>query len=241
MNIVIGCVILANTTNLEKYGMTQRTLQTLLWSEPDFFFNIIVVESNPNAQKYGFIYDQSTLSSYVKTIIPNESFGYNKFLNKGIAELKKLCENYEWNIITNNDVIFTQKWFTKLIKWQQDNPSVLSLSPWEPNWHMKKGLDPNHGPYFGYRTSYEITGWCLVINNSVIEKCNLFDPRFEFWYQDNDYALTLEQSNIKHALVPQSRVYHMVSGTHDIINKSDFYKMTDGQLEILKQKWPNLM
>jgi GT2 family glycosyltransferase len=235
----IGCIMLTNTTNLEKYGVTQRAIHTLLWSEPETEFIIIPVESNKEAFNQGFIYDMNNPN--IDTITPKESFGYNKFLNIGLNMLKVYEPKLpEWTIIANNDIIFTQKWLSKMLNWQKNNPDVLSLSPWEPNWHMKRGLDPFHGPYIGYRTSFEITGWCLVINREVIQKCNLFDPQFEFWYQDNDYALTLEQAKIKHALIPQSRVYHMVSATHDTIDKTKFHKMTDGQLEVLKRKWPNL-
>lgn len=218
--------------------MTQRAIQTLLCSEPNRYFDIVIVESNQNASKQGFIYNMHTPGSHVDTIIPGEPFGYNKFLNIGLSALDSTYDTpTEWIIIANNDIIFTQKWLTKLFEWQQNNPDVLSLSPWEPNWHVKRGLDPDHGPYIGYRTSFEITGWCLIIHRSVIKQCNLFDPQFEFWYQDNDYALTLEHAKIKHALIPQSRVYHMISASHDTIDETERHKMTDGQLNILKQKW----
>ena len=235
----IGCIVLTNTTNLELYGTTQRAIHSLIWSEPSIEFDIIPVESCKDAFGQGFIYDMH--HPKIDTVVPNEPFGYNKFLNKGLDMLRIYHPDLpEWIIITNNDIIFTQHWLTNMLKWQKDNPDVLSMGPWEPNWHPKHGLDSDHGPYLGYRTSYEITGWCLVMHRDVINRCKLFDPQFEFWYQDNDYALTLKHNNIKHALIQQSRVYHMISKSHGTLKTEEQYKMTHGQIDILKRKWVNV-
>ena len=232
----IGCIILTNTKDLSKYGMCQRAIHSLLWSEQTMEFNIVVVESNKNALNQGFIYDLRTPN--ILTVTPDEEFGYNKFLNIGINMLRvNRSDLPEWVIIANSDIIFTQHWLTNMLEWQKNNNSILSMSPWEPNWHTAKGLDKKDGPFIGYRVSYEITGWCLVIHRDVFSKCGLFDPQFKFWYQDNDYALTLKKENIKHALIPSSRVYHMVSGTHDIIPPEKLHQMTHGQHEIFKRKW----
>ena len=225
----VDVVILAKTSNLELYGMTQRTIETLRWSEPKYNFFITVVESNRDAEKQGLMYD-------CNVITPDEPFGYNNYLNYGIIQ-----SSSEWVIIANNDLIFTEDWLTDMFKWQKDNPKVESLSPWEPNWHLKRGLNPNHGPYFGYRPAFEITGWCLVMTRSLIKECELFDPDFEYWYQDNDYALTLQKHGYKHVLLPQSRVYHMVSGTLHELDPNKKEHMTDGQINVLRRKWgPNV-
>lgn len=225
----IDVIILSNTKTMELYGMTQRTINTLRWSEPNIQFNINLVESNPNLYDDGCIYD------HCNVIIPKEEFGYNKFLNMGLPYCKS-----DWVIVANNDLIFTQNWLSKLLLFQSNRPDITSLSPWEPNWHITRGLDINKDCYIGYRTSFEITGWCLVIHKSVIQKCNLFDSNFKFWYQDNDYALTLQKYNIKHALVVNSRVYHMVSASHHLLPQENKHHMTDGQLDILRKKWGNV-
>jgi GT2 family glycosyltransferase len=211
--------------------MTCRAINTLLWSEDDeYSFKIRVVESNKDYMEQGFVYNGRD----VLTIVPNDDFGYNKFLNYGLDKFKKKSD---WVVITNNDVIFTRKWFTKLMKVNKAHPEFKSLSPWEPNWHKKRGMKPDREFYEGYRTSYEITGWCLVMKQEVIDKCTLFDPQFEFWYQDNDYTLTLEVNKIKHALCTDSRVYHSVSGSHDTISEKNRHHMTDNQINVLYRKW----
>ena len=219
----IDVIILSNTTNLELYGITQRTINTLKWSEPNIKFNTIIVESNKQLYDQGCVYHDCT------TIIPTEDFSYNKFLNHGL----KYCSN-DWIIIANNDLIFTQNWLTKLFKYRTDE---LSLSPWEPVWHPRRGMLPNVDKYTGYRTSFEITGWCLIMHKDVVNMCSLFDPQFDFWYQDNDYAFTLEKHNIKHSLITRSKVHHMISASHNLIEPSKRIEMTNGQLKRLQDKW----
>ena len=237
MNINVGCIILTNTINLEKYGMTWRTIQSLISSESNIFFDIKVIESNKDALRKKFIYDTNTEKYKIQTITPNEEFGYNKFLNYGLNEFNKYILP-KWIIVSNNDLIFTQNWLTKLLDFQKNNSDVLSLSPWEPNWHTNIGkLNPLNGPYYGYRPSIEITGWCLLIHNSVIRKCKLFDPNFIFWYQDDDYGMTLKYSNVKHALIPESKVYHIENSSHDTVKKNKLNNMTYEQIKVFKDKW----
>jgi GT2 family glycosyltransferase len=230
MSKPIDIIILSNTTDLKHYGLTTRALNTLRASETSYKFNEIIVETNTNYLDRGFLYHNSTV------ITPNEEFNYNRFLNFGLTKTES-----DWIVISNNDVIFTKKWFTKLMIFQKDNPDALSLSPFEPNWHPIHGLAGDINCYFGYRAAHEIAGWCIVLNRSVIEKCKLFDEAFTFWYQDNDYGKTLEANNIKHALVVSSRVYHDNSSSHDTVsNKEKLNSMTHNQIQTFNNKWKNI-
>lgn len=223
----IDVIILSNTVSLKHYGLTTRTINTLRASESSYHFNEVIVETNSDYLDKGFLYHNSTV------ITPNEEFNYNRFLNIGLAQSKS-----EWIVISNNDVMFTKNWFSKLMKFKDDNPSVLSMSPYEPNWHIKHGMPSNVKNYFGYRAAHEIAGWCIVVHRSVIDKCVLFDESFSFWYQDNDYGLTLQSNDIVHALVVESRVYHDNSSSHDTVldqNKLDL--MTHKQITTFNNKW----
>lgn len=221
----VDVIILANTKDLSLYGLTQRTINTLRVSEEKYYFDIKVVETNTQLLGQGFVYEKCNV------VIPGVEFNYNKFLNHGLRH----CGN-EWIVLCNNDLIFTHHWFSHLMDFHQSNSEVKSLAPFEPNWHLRHGLSPDAGVYYGYRTSLEITGWCLVVHRDVIAKCNFFDENFAFWYQDNDYAETLKQHQIQHALVCNSRVYHVVSGSHHLLGTSR-HEMTDGQREIFLSKW----
>jgi GT2 family glycosyltransferase len=221
----VDAIILSNTDDLKYYGLLQRTINTLAWSEQNHKFNIIVVESNSNYLDKGFICPNAN-----SVITPNQKFNYNKFLNIGLKE----CKN-NWIIIANNDLIFTKNWFTKILNFEQKYNHYDSFSPFEPNWRPHKSLTIQEY-YEGYRTAYEIAGWCLVLKRNVLETCGLFDESFEFWYQDNDYAMTLKKHNLKHALVRDSRVYHETSQSHKLLGDKE-YEMTHNQQQTFLKKW----
>ena len=221
----VDVIILSNTKDLSLYGLTQRTINTLRLSEQDYNFDIKVVETNAELLKDGFVYQGCNV------VVPNVEFNYNKFLNDGL----KHCSN-DWIAVCNNDLIFTQHWFSNLMKFHQQHPDVKSLAPYEPNWHIKRGMSADAEVYYGYRTSFEITGWCLIVHRDVITTCDLFDENFAFWYQDNDYAETIKHHQFKHALVCNSRVYHMVSGSHHLLEDNK-HRMTNGQRDVFVNKW----
>lgn len=228
-------IFLSNTVNIKQYGNTQRAINTLRLSEKDVDFNIIVVETNVDYLKQGFSYYGC------KVITIDEEFNYNRFLNFGLKE----CIN-DWIIVANNDVIFTQNWFSKIINFDKSNPGYGMFCPYEPNWHRdKKKLSLTTGQlidgkkefYEGYRTSFEITGWCIVFKKDTLNRCSLFDERFKFWYQDNDLSMTLQSKGIKNALVTKSKVYHMVSQSYDTIPSEKKKAMMEDQLKIFNEKW----
>jgi len=209
----------------------QRTINTLDLSETKFNFKINVVETNTKYLDQGFI------TPGVNVITPNEpKFNYNRFLNFGLKE----CKN-EWILISNNDVIFTQNWLTNIFKVFEKNPTIKSFSPFAPNWHRHKEFTTDKDFYVGYRTSYELAGWCILLHKTVVSTCKLFDERFVSWYQDNDYAMNLQVYGIQHALVSTSRVYHEVSSSMELLEGEYKNFATTGMLEVFNNKWSNFV
>lgn len=231
--MVVDVIFLANTVNKEKYEMTNNAISSLWEStiSTGMLPNIIVVESSKEAEGRGFNY-----TTVDKVVVPDEDFGYNRFLNIGL-EYQDNTSN--WVVIANNDVIFDKDWLLNIFKYQKNNPDVLSMSPRDPKWHSNPDhyvSDKGEGVR-GYRVAHEITGWCLVMRKDVIKKCELFDEDFKFWYQDNDYSMSLQKYKIPHALVNTSIVHHLLSGSHDILTDENKNEMTKEQFKVFVNKW----
>ena len=223
----IDVILLSYTKNDSIFTMTKKCVESIINSEKEHSFNIILVETEKSG-KYNYDYKE------VNIVIPNETFNYNKFLNIGL----KYCKN-DWVLISNNDTEYKEGWLTEMLKQNEKDENLLSMSPFCPNWNphlnsFKKGKEV----YYGYRTSYEIAGWSLLINTKVIETIGgKFDEKFSFWYQDNDYAKTIQKKGIKHALIRNTSVYHYVSKSHSLIEKNKHTQMTHGLNRVFKQKW----
>ena len=224
----VDVIMLSHTKDLTYYGMTQRALNSLRLSEKDYNFDIKLLESNKDAASQKLEYSCCT------TIVPSEKFNYNLYLNYGLEK----CST-DWLVVANNDLVFMSGWFSEIMRLHRENPYVKSFSPFEPNWHRLQGFDPeSRDMFFGYRTSKELAGWCIVIHRDVILDCNLFDPRFAFIYQDNDYAETIKSRGYTHALASRSSVYHVTAQSDGLIASEDRYSMFDAQESLFYSKWP---
>ena len=222
----INAIILSNASDLHHYGLTCRTINSLKNSDSFNEIEITVVESQSRVsfETAGFSYN------LCKIIHPEQEFGYNKFLNIGLEH-----SNSEWVLICNNDLFFTKTWLSEIKKVIEDRPDIKSFSPKCPHWHLHQHIS-DISIIEGHTVANEVCGWCILLHKSLIDKYDLFDEQFNFWYQDNDYAMILKTNQEKHALVGSSKVYHMVSASHDLL-KEKHNEFTYAQHQKFINKW----
>lgn len=221
----IDVIILSFTQNEKIFNMTNDCINSINESSEEHSFNIILVETDKSGT---FKYEQEN----VTTIIPNEEFNYNKFLNIGLKE----CKN-EWILISNNDTVYHDKWFEKMLDAHNIDNEILSLSPFDNTWHIHSRFDKNIPIHYGHRVSYELTGWSILMNKKVLDIIGEFDEEFKFWYQDNDYSQNLLKHGIKHALITNSWVTHLLSRSHELIEDNEKHNMTNGLNSVFIKKW----
>lgn len=218
----LSVIILAMTTTKELFTMTTNCINSLVESEKNINFEIIVIESNKEYFLSDFKYPD-----FVKVIVPEENFNFHKFLNIGIN-----ASNGEFVALCNNDLIFYKNWFSEILKVKEDNPSIMSFSP------SGKIDDYSFGKTFelGYKVRTHIMGWCIVANREVFPKIGFLDEMFDFYYADNDYAMTLKYNNVRHALVCNSHVNHLEKKS-----STNFEKQLEQKAFLKKYKIPNYL
>ena len=79
-------------------------------------------------------------------------------------------------------------------------------------------------------------GWCIVANREVFPKIGFLDEMFDFYYADNDYAMTLKYNNVKHALVCNSHVNHLEKKP-----STNFEKQLEQKAFLKQYKIPNYL
>lgn len=223
--MTIDVIILSYAKNDSIIEMNNNCINSLNSSSDLHKFNILLIETESTKE---YKYPQEN----VKVIQPGVEFNYNKFLNIGF----KLCNN-DWVLISNNDTIYHKNFLENMFDANQIDDKILSMSPMDDSWHRHKLFDKSNKIYYGYRTSYEVAGWSILVHKSVIERIGGFDEQFTFWYQDNDYANSLIQNEIKHALITNSKVTHLLSRSHGLIEQEKKYEMTDGLGIKFINKW----
>lgn len=199
----LNVIILSNTVNKAIYEMTLNCIDSLLKSEEGsegIQIDVLLVESNGNYLQKGFSYPD-----YVTVIVPEGRFNFHKFLNIGIRQ-----SNHDFIALCNNDLIFQEYWFSEILKVQKHNTEIMSFSPIDPDSAFTSGKMFQKKEYLlGYQVRKHIAGWCLVADKELFNKIGLLDERFDFYYADDDYSMTLRKHNIKHALVAKSKVIHL--------------------------------
>jgi len=234
-NVNIDVIILSNTVSLKHANVLRETVTSVSNNPKNYKFNIIVVESNKNLINDTEL-KKITDNLNVKFITPKHNFHYNLFLNIALRECKG-----DFILVSNNDVIYSENWFHEMYKHFEKDKELMSACPIDRQWHRhSQQIFPGDKEiYYGYRTSYELTGWCFVFKKEVINKIGYFDEKFKFYYQDNDVSCLLNLFDIKHAIITTSHAHHLLSQSHDVVEDPE-YKNMGAQRIPMMEKWGDI-
>jgi len=195
-------VVIPSKTNLINKYLLENCITSLRSSEPSIKFNIIVVESGDKHISCG---QDLTIAFDL------DEFCYNHALNQGLA-----YSDSEWIILANNDLIFKPGFMQEILLAHAMRPDIMSFSPWNSMWAWHERIFPNPMPIReGYRTGHELTGWCIIAKREIFSAI-ILSEEVNFWYSDNIYADALIDAGLKHALVSNSKVDHIVSQTKQV-------------------------
>ena len=185
-------IIVASSSSQKLIDITQRCIDSARQDDCDL--NIIVVETFSWHD-----YERCQILIY------DGEFCYNKALNLGLT--KAVGDVY---ILANNDLYFHKGW-SEIGSLMHSNgfESSSALS----NVHMKQGILPCDNIYEGYHIGTLLTGWCIFVTRSCIDKIGLLDETYTFWCSDNAYADQLKAQGIRHGLFCNVRVDHLTSAT----------------------------
>lgn len=221
----MDAVFLTNTADASFHEMTLRAISSLRESADGVDINVTVVESNRDGESLGFSYEGC------RVIVPNEPFNYNRFMSIGVA-----AGSDPVVIMCNNDVEFLPRCVNELLSAMAAH-GLRSVSPYEPNWHSRYYVDAVPvEPVLGYEVENHVCGWCICAERSLLEQSGVLDEEFQFWFQDNNYAMTLKSMGVAHALIPKALALHRFSRSHSLLGEHKG-SMTHGQLEVFARKW----
>lgn len=139
----------------------------------------------------------------VDMVYPNDTFGYNRYLNIGAKYGTHECIGF-----FNNDVIFHKGWerITETMK----KRGCESGSTFCPNHWGHKGF---RGVRIGKSPGRELAGWAIITTRAWWQRMGGFDERPKFWTAENYYYQQLKKSNVKHVIDCSCVVTHLGSKT----------------------------
>lgn len=168
----------------------------------------------------------------VKVIQAEENLRFAGGNNLGLKDV--LEEGDDFCLLLNNDTTVEQDFLSHMIETAKSNHRIGLISPkilyydrpdviWfaggiiKPIWGYVRhfGLrqldDPQAGRYNKRREVTFLTGCCLLIRRSVMEKIGRLDGDFYLYSEDADYCLRAIKAGYILIYEPRARIYHKVS------------------------------
>jgi len=222
----IDVIILSYAKDDAMQSVTQNAIDSLLASEDPakIKFDVLVIESNKKLKPY--TYPATT------TVYPGSVFNFNKYLNIGITGTHN-----DYICFCNNDLLFRPLWASAIFDAFEKDSELMSTSPFCAIYHPTVGLTANSGNHYGYKVRDHIAGWCFFVKRNIFYKIGLLDEHFKFWFADSDYARTLQQHKIKHALVTDAFVDHLDGIATAGLSAKEKLTLTSEQFWYFQYKW----
>jgi hypothetical protein len=206
--------------------LTEEAIRSCHASRVREEFNIIVVESNQDADPYE---DAQTLL-YVGG---DEPFNYNRALNQGTRSCSA-----EFVFLGSNDLLFHQGWADLVIDLMEER-DLATASPRCPGFRATKDLSPDPPVISGYANGLHLSPWGFVLRRSFWERIGGLCERCSFWYSDHVFLTQLFKFGRTSSLIYGSEVTHLfckTSQTFDFKPKEDERLYSEWRAQYLSER-----
>ncbi len=229
INNKFDVIILSLVVDEYTFNTTKTCVESYINTADELINKIYIVETN-------FNFDKDYKQPKVEVIKPNKQFNYNEFYNIALEK----CEA-EFVIGPNNDLLIQPNCLQILLREFNNNPEIHSISPIDRKWHRhtKMYLPSENKLYHGYEVSLHMFGCIFACRRSVFERIGYLDETFYFFYQDNDYAMSLERCGLLHGVHTGARVAHQSGHSNNYAEERLKYtpENMSRQGKLLALKW----
>lgn len=187
-------------------------------------FDLIIVD-NASTDKSEYLHKK--YFSKVKLIKNRENIGFANANNQAIKYAKG-----RYVLLLNNDTKVTPNFLKKLVNRMEQENELGVIQPKIYMMDRGKYLD-NAGSFltkigfldhwgFNKKDSKEFgiekyifsaKGACMLIRKEVIEKVNLFDPKFISYFEESDFCWKVWLVGFRVLFYPEAHIYHKVGFT----------------------------
>lgn len=199
---------------------TANCIKSLKQYCDETLFDIVVVDNGSTDDSLTLLRAQFDDIIYIEN---NKNLGFAEGNNKGL--IYSIQKDYTYSLIMNTDTLVDEDIVLSLTAHLNDNKQAAAVQPaiyWLHNktklWNGKGGFNPLLGLTYSDKTPpaanapYEIAKWvtgcCMLIRNSALNTCGLFNSRFFLYYEDVDLSYKLRESGYELHYLPSCKMYH---------------------------------
>jgi len=185
----------------------------------------------------------SKLKSKLKIIVNDKNYGFAEGNNIAIKKVLK-DKNVKYICLLNNDTKVDNNFLTELIKvaesdkkigivgskiYYMDEPNKISFAGGKVNLWTGRAFhigdkEIDKGQYDVSKKIDYVTGASMCIKREVLERIGLFPKEFFCYWEDTDLSFRARKADYKLWYVPNSKVWHKVSGSNNVFQIYYFYR-----------------
>ena len=186
-----------------------------------------------------------------RVIANPKNLGFAAGFNAGIE-----AASGDYVVLLNNDTVVTEGWLETLLGGFATDPTLGILGPTsncisgpqlvaEVPYKDEPGMQDfarRRQALFGNRVDVvpRVTGFCMMLRRSLIERIGLLDTRFGIGnFEDDDYCLRSRLAGFKVGICPAAFIHHYGSVSFRASGE-DYQALLQKNQEIFRRKWADL-
>jgi GT2 family glycosyltransferase len=212
---------------------------------------LIVVENGPTASRWR---QAARPPRDVRVVTSPANVGYAAGNNLGVRDATSRGADYV--LLLNDDALVVPELLRALVEAGERMADVGGLGPLvvdvdDPTkvWFAGAVFDAGQGDirslevgapeWGGLVESDYVTGCCLLIKRSTLERVGLFDERFFLYWEDTDWGLRARRAGLRNLVVPRVWVRHRVAASSGgLASPLRLYHRTRSHLAFLQRHAP---
>lgn len=202
--------------NWKQYELTKKCINSIYKSN-SINFNIILVDNEYQTESLAKLEENFKNLKIFKNI---SNQGYAAANNIGINYAKQ--NRYDFILLLNNDVEVEKGFLRPLINCLKRNnrlgavqPVIMEYNRRKKVWNAGGYLNDFYGlPYTNKKLNLKshevdwITGCCILIKTSLVDKVGLLDENFFAYFEDVDWSIRMQELGYRLGIVENSIIYH---------------------------------
>jgi GT2 family glycosyltransferase len=185
-------------------------------------FDIIIADNGSTDNSLALLADQFPGLTFIEN---KENLGFAEGNNRAL--MYSLANGYTYSLLINTDTLVDEDIVSGLVNHLNNHLGAAAVQPaiywmhdktkiWngEGKFNSLSGNTvsdrtiPNKETLEGYKEAEWVTGCCVLLRNSALSKCGLFNKRFFLYYEDVELSFNLREAGFTVHYLPSLKIYH---------------------------------
>ena len=218
------------TIVIPTYGPPAQTIETVesvrRTTDPERVHVLVTDDGSPGADRDRL---RRELAGQAELVLGEDNVGFARNANRGMRAVDPTHDV----ILLNSDIVALPAWLETLQHGAYASPEFGIVGPkllypdrtiqsagsyrnlGAPEWfdHRYRFKPAGHGPANVAAGALAVTGACMYVKRTAIERLGLLDERYEMAYEDVDWCLRAWQAGTRVHYEPASTLLHLESKT----------------------------